>query len=121
MELNKRSRALLFAYNKGYRIINGKIINPKGKTIKGHNANGYLNFGVNTKEFHDNVPVHRLLAYQKYGNQILEEGIVVRHLDGNSLNNLEENIVIGTQSDNMMDKTPEALMLVVKFVNFQIK
>jgi hypothetical protein len=34
---------------------------------------------------------------------MFEPGIQVRHLDGNSLNNLEENIELGTQSQNMMD------------------
>lgn len=29
--------------------------------------------------------------------------MVIRHLDGNSLNNKEENIEIGTSSDNMFD------------------
>lgn len=29
--------------------------------------------------------------------------MVIRHLDGNSLNNKEENIEIGTNSDNMFD------------------
>lgn len=46
---------------------------------------------------------YRLQAFQKYGYKMFEKGIVVRHLNGNSLDNSWDNIVIGTQSDNMMD------------------
>lgn len=49
------------------------------------------------------IPVHKLQAYQKFGEAIFEPGIVVRHLDGNSMNNSYDNIQIGTQSDNMYD------------------
>ena len=37
---------------------------------------------VKTKNY-----THRLQAYQKYNNEIYNKGIVVRHLDGNKLNN----------------------------------
>lgn len=47
--------------------------------------------------------VHQLQAYQKYGSGLFGPGIVVRHLDNNSLNNTRENIAIGTQRENCMD------------------
>lgn len=47
------------------------------------------------------------MAYQKYGDRIYNPRMVVRHLDGNPLNNSWENIAIGTQSENNMDKPPE--------------
>ena len=43
---------------------------------------------------------------QKFGDKIFEEGIVVRHLNGDSLDNSWENISIGTNSDNCLDKHP---------------
>ena len=49
------------------------------------------------------IQVHKLQAYQKFGNKVFEKGIQVRHLDNNSLNNSWNNIDIGTQSQNMMD------------------
>ena len=55
------------------------------------------------EKYPQNVPVHRLQAYQKFGDKIFESGTVVRHLDGNSLNNNFDNIEIGTQQENMMD------------------
>lgn len=99
-------------YDIGYRINNGKIFSGKtGKEIKYKlNNRGYPIIRVSIIEDTDgvyrkinNVSVHRLVAYQKYGDKIYESGIVVRHLDGNPLNFLEDNIAIGTMSDNIFD------------------
>lgn len=49
------------------------------------------------------VPFHRMIAYAKFGDDIYIDGMVVRHLDGNPLNNSWDNIEIGTASDNAMD------------------
>ena len=46
---------------------------------------------------------HRLQAYQKYGDKIYEDGVEVRHNNGESLDNSWCNILIGSHSDNMMD------------------
>ncbi len=50
------------------------------------------------------ISVSRLVAYKKFGNKLFGKGNQVRHLDGNSTNNHEYNIELGSQSDNMMDK-----------------
>lgn len=114
MELNilsLRQQALLTAYQKGYRVINGEVVYRNIK-VKGYNRihNGtYHTFSVQiSPNKRSEVPTHRLVAYQKFGNNIFKKGIVVRHLDSNSLNNKEENINIGTQSDNVMDRSEEA-------------
>jgi hypothetical protein len=52
--------------------------------------------------------VHRLVAYQKYGMNIFNPNFEVRHLDGNIVNNLDDNIILGSHKENMMDK-PEAV------------
>lgn len=52
--------------------------------------------------------VHRLQAFQKYGENLFDSGMEVRHLDGNKENNSYDNIVIGTHSENMRD-IPEAI------------
>lgn len=101
--MTKRNEAIILAFNKGYRIIDGKVY------YKGNNPKGYVNGGYRRLNIRieNNEPrtilVHRLLAYQKYGNDIFKEGIVVRHLNGNSLDNSYHNIAIGTASDNQMD------------------
>ncbi len=51
------------------------------------------------------IKVHQFCAYQKYGDAIFDEGIVVRHLNNNSLDNSLDNLGFGTYSDNMLDKT----------------
>lgn len=95
----------IYFYKKGYRVTDsGSVINPKGETISGYkHRNGY--FGINAKIDSKDVTcnVHRVQAFQKYGMDLYEEGIVVRHLDGNKENNSFDNIAIGTYSDNRMD------------------
>ena len=68
--------------------------------------NGYKQFGYRDSE-HKNkhCKFHHLQACQKFGDKIYEEGMVVRHLDGNPLNNTWDNIEIGTDYDNHMDRS----------------
>ena len=100
-----RSKNELYAYKKGYRINNlGEIVNPKNSIINGFISNRlYKIFKVRNGTKYLTIGVHRLIAYQKFGNKIFNQDIVVRHLDGNKLNNKYENIEIGSFSDNKMD------------------
>lgn len=96
---------VLIAHSKGYKVTKeGKVIGIKGDELKLNNYKGYYRFNfrnlTNTVSY---VSVHRLQAYQKFGDKMFEEGILVRHLDGNPANNSWDNIEIGTNSDNMMD------------------
>jgi len=50
------------------------------------------------------APVHRLVAFAKYGEASLVDDIVVRHRDDVSTNNRKENILIGTHVDNASDR-----------------
>jgi hypothetical protein len=52
------------------------------------------------------VMVHKLQAFQKFGEAMFEPGILVRHLDEDSLNNRPDNIALGTSTDNAMDRQP---------------
>lgn len=102
---SKRSRGILIAYNKGYRIKNGVILNAKNNPLKGCvDKLGYRYFMVKYKTVNYKVSVHRLAAYQEFGDKIFGEGLVVRHLDDDKENNNQENIVLGTQSDNAYDR-----------------
>ncbi len=113
--LSKASMALKAAYSRGYRVTSkGEIVNPRGNYVRGgyHERSGlsYNYFTltasrvpcVEKRTFR--VFTHRLQAYQKFGESIFDDGIVVRHLDGDSCNNAINNIAIGTPSDNMMDR-----------------
>lgn len=101
--LTKQAKVLIEAHKKGYRISeNGEIMSPSGRKLKGRVKRYYLEFGIRFHGKVRHVPVHRMVAYQKYGD-LLFQAECVRHLDGNPLNNCPDNIEIGTQSDNMMD------------------
>ena len=105
--LSLKNKVVVYTYNKGYRITKeGKIVNPNRVIINGHLYNGkysHRTFSVRYEGKSVNVRVHKLQAYQKYGDAVFEENIQVRHLDGNYDNNSWDNIALGTQSDNMMD------------------
>lgn len=52
------------------------------------------------------IRIHKLVAYQKYDIRSFEPGILIRHLNGNSLDNSPVNIALGSYSDNMFDIDP---------------
>lgn len=109
MELSKKDLAIIELYNKGYRVSKlGEILNPSQKIIKGNfqKLKGVNYRGLNLRKgsSHITIVVHRLQAYQKFGEKIFEKGIEVRHLNSNSLDNSYDNIGIGTSSDNSLDK-----------------
>lgn len=108
--LSKNAETILVAYEKGYRVNDGEVISPfSGRPRKlCMDTRGYPRFSVRVRfngcwETED-VLVHRLAAYQKFGEKIFEPGIEVRHLDNDKLNNLFHNIDIGTPHQNSMDR-----------------
>jgi hypothetical protein len=89
---------------KGYTIDKeGSVKNPKGEIIEGSIYNGYRKYSLTNFTLRG----HKFQAYIKYGDKSLEKGMVVRHKNNNSLDNSWDNILIGTQSDNMMDRPKE--------------
>jgi len=107
--MDKMKSVLNWVIDNGYTIDkNGVIMNPSGKILSGSISDKYIKVSIRT-EFTSSyaLRVHKLQAFVKYGNQIFEKGMVVRHLNGNSLDNSWDNIVLGTQSQNMMDRREE--------------
>lgn len=92
---------------KGYTVTeDGHLMSPKNKIVGTHpNKKGlrYEYVSVLYKGKIDKLFAHRLQAFQKYREEIYKEGIVVRHLNGNSLDNTFNNIAIGTIVDNALD------------------
>lgn len=104
--MTKANKILIESSKKGYKVDKeGYVIGLKGNKLSLNVISniGYHYFSFRLDKLRVIVNTHRLQAFQKYGDKIFEEGIVVRHLDGNPLNNSWENIAIGTHSDNMMD------------------
>lgn len=95
---------IMGAVIKGYYVDkDGNVYSPN-KKLNPNTSNGYLEFGYRNKNNKIiKLKVHRLQAYQKYGEKVFEDGIVVRHLNGNRLDASYDNIAIGTCHDNNMD------------------
>ena len=98
-----------FAYNLGYRVTRkGILLNSNGDEMSCRlDKHGYYErtLRVNSQDKKwTHLMIHRLQAYQKYGDKIYEPGIQIKHLNGNSTDNSYNNIGIGTAHDNAMDK-----------------
>ncbi len=114
--MNKQEEIIRLSKDKGYYVDkDGKLFNSSGKELslsKNNSGQGYLSFNIRvngskpTRSF-----IHKLQAYQKFGDEIFKEGIVVRHADDISTNNSYDNILIGTHSDNMQDIPSERRIL----------
>lgn len=114
MRDSKYVKALVTAFEKGYKVDkNGNVTSPfsnKFRKLNAKDRNGIFYYEFSVRVINNesrNVAVHQLQAFQKFGEEALNEGIHVRHLDGNSLNNSWDNIDIGTQSINMLDRKVE--------------
>jgi hypothetical protein len=103
---NRRSLSIILSIEKGYNEINGEMFYKK-KKLKPILYKNYYFFGVKIKDGTVClIPIHRFVAYKKFGNKIFNKKLQVRHLDSNSLNNNFDNIGIGTAKENSSDKDP---------------
>lgn len=112
--LSKTSKAVVEAHRRGYRVADGQLYNPKGISVSGGTHKGYKNYSIRMDGKKCVFMIHRLVSYQKFGIKALFPGVETRHLDGNSLNNLSDNIATGTAKDNTMDKPAEQLKRIAR-------
>lgn len=104
MKLSISDNGILAAYAKGYHVDKeGNILNPKNIKLKPNLKSNYYIFGLRYKNGQYSILVHRLQAYQKYGEELFKEGIVVRHKNGIKTDNSWDNILIGTSQENSLD------------------
>lgn len=112
--MSKNHEMIKLAYAKGYRVtFSGGVINAKGRERKlsknGRDACPYWAFSLYvTREESFPIKVHQLQAFQKFGDAMFEPGIVVRHQNENNLDNAFDNILLGTISQNALDRQPLA-------------
>lgn len=79
----------------GYNVmVDGKIISPRGKILKGSNCNGYLAIRVKGVWY----KIHRLVAERYVSNP--DGKPEVNHKDGNKTNNHASNLEWCTKSEN---------------------
>lgn len=111
ISMNQTQKAILIAYKKGYRVsdsgvltgMNGKILSVSN----GRYPTFSVNVGENTNSGVYGVPVHMFAAYCFYGEKSFQAECI-RHLNGRVKDFSKKNIVLGTHSDNNMDKSPES-------------
>jgi hypothetical protein len=96
------------AHAAGYRVEDdGRIISPNGVERATCSRGAYQRFSIRVGKRYRTVSVHKLAAYQWFGEAALQADVHVRHLDGNPQNNSRENIALGSPRDNIMDRSPE--------------
>ena len=117
---------LKLAVEKGYSISpGGDILGPKGKLRGSIHKRKYISRVTGEMREYSywsfnirlgprvtrRVLAHQLHGYQLFGDACLQVGIVVRHLNGDSLDNSEGNMGYGTDEDNSKDRTAEERQL----------
>ena len=99
-----RTEAIRIAVSKGYRFDDeDRIIGARGKPLKTFDNQGYPSICVHNGKRPVVLRVHRLKAYFMYGERLFEDGMETRHLNGNRKDWSNENIRIGTPSQNAFD------------------
>lgn len=107
--LSRANRAMIEFRARGYSVHNGDVFAPDGQQCAlDIDRKGYKRFSVRYEGRTVSISVHRFVAYMKFGDALFVPGVEVRHLNGNAHDNHEQNIAIGTHSQNMLDRSPEA-------------
>lgn len=108
--------AILFFFKEGYRVSDsGQLVKPDGTVAVTHQTrDGYHYYNTRLRnhpkygDWQPKVPVHRLAAFQLFGEKVFSPKLQVCHTDGNAGNNELRNLRLGTPSENMMD-IPESV------------
>ena len=97
---------ILEAVSRGYTVTeSGEVLGPKGVlSVKLYGRQRYPTVSTNWDGRVFGVPVHMLAAYCFYGEDSFTKGVVIRHLNGNTLDVSKSNITLGTHSENNLDK-----------------
>ena len=93
------------AKQRGYKVTEGGVFCGVRNNILIHKNKGYLCVSIKVDGKNRWLFAHRLQAYQKYGDYIYQKGICVRHLNGDKSDNSFDNIAVGTNRENMMDRS----------------
>lgn len=104
--MTKTDEYTIEAKKKGYYVDKeGNVFSPN-KKLALMKAQGRFKFSIRYLGVRVVIPVHRFVAFFKFGDKLFQN-VDVRHLNGNSLDNSWDNIEIGSHSDNMMDVPKE--------------
>ena len=95
------------AYKRGYRVDNeGHFYNPnrEKKTVKLYGAQKYPTCSITFEGKPRTILIHQFAAFCFYGSLLFNKTLVVRHLNGDVLDISKDNIILGTHSQNNLDK-----------------
>lgn len=98
-EITKEQLAILA----GFWVLFDGTTTRYGRVYKGYISNEYRQISFIYENHRYYCPIHRLQAYIKYRELLYQKDIMVRHLNGNKLDNSWDNIAIGTAYDNAQD------------------
>lgn len=104
------------ASERGYFITEeGHLFGPKGKlSIKKYGKQKYPTFSTNWGKRVYGLPIHQFAAYIFYGEESFNKSLVVRHLNADTSDCSKTNIVLGTHSQNNLDKPKEVRISAAK-------
>lgn len=104
----KTHMRIIEAVDRGYSVSeDGEMFGPKGKIkVSLYGKQRYPTFSTNWGSVFG-IPVHMFAAYVFYGSLLFDKTKVVRHLNGLTLDFSKSNIVLGTPSENELDKDKE--------------
>jgi hypothetical protein len=124
MEISQKKIGAILCHNRGYEIIDNKVVfNGKERKLdirykKDNGQSSYASFGIRNEEVKRiQVFVHHLMAYKKFGKIFIDgfdssgAELIVIHLDGNTLNNSYDNIILGTRTDARRQREGEKIIL----------
>lgn len=108
MNKTKTYYRILEAIERGYCVSeNGLVYGPKGLLkIKKHGKQKYPTISTNWGGKVFSIPAHQLAAICFYGEDVLLYDCI-RHLDADTTNLSKTNIVLGSRSENELDKPKE--------------
>ncbi len=114
--------AIIIAYERGYRVSeDGIITSPYGNTLKISVSKNqkYPTFSISKVPNVKNkygvfaIPMHKFAAYCFYKEDIFKFDCV-RHLNSNVLDISKNNLILGSHSDNNLDKLKEKRIAAAK-------
>ena len=118
--MQRTEMAIKVAFDKGYRVTDaGVLIGTRGVPLKVSKIPNqpYPTFSVNLSDKLSgiySIPVHRFAGYCFYGELIFDTTLCVRHKSGDVMDYSRSNLLLGTYSENQLDKPPEVRQAAAK-------
>jgi hypothetical protein len=104
---SRHLKAIKSALDQGYRVdpVHGVIYGVSGKLLKPTMCRGHyptVTFALPDRNV--SVPLHKVVAFAVWGAAAFQPGIHVRHLSGDRNDARENNLALGTPTQNAFDK-----------------